>query len=66
VRTGDLGRLVAGLPGWSSLTCVVFHRCAVLYGQNQATLGWLGSTGAMAGPTAQRSQTYLLCLLTSR
>jgi hypothetical protein len=31
------GHLVAGLPGWLSLARIVFHRCSVLYGQNQAT-----------------------------
>lgn len=31
------GHLMAGLPGRFSLARIVFHRCAVLYGQNQAT-----------------------------
>src|SRR6516165_4505156 len=32
--------LLAGLPGWLSLTRVVCRCCALLYGQNQATSAW--------------------------
>jgi integrase len=49
VRTSRPGHLVADLPEWFSLTCVIFDRCAVLYGQNQATSAWPGEF-TRAGP----------------
>jgi hypothetical protein len=50
-RTHQLpGRLVADLPGWFSLACVVFRCCAVSYGQNQATSGCRDIAHLCAGP----------------